>query len=57
MPVIPYVELEPTPEEDEAWNMFLRKYEDIKLPPTPHTDHDIEELYQDGLFGKSVRSL
>ena len=57
MPVIRYVELEPTPEEDEAWNMFLRKYEDIKLPPTPHTDHDIEELYQDGLFGKSVRSL
>jgi hypothetical protein len=57
MPVIPYVELEPTLEEDEAWSMFLLKYENIKLPPTPYTRNDIEEMYQDGLFGKSIRSL
>lgn len=57
MSIIPYIDIDPTPEEDEAWDLFLRKFENLKLPPTPHTDNDIEEMYQDGLFGKSVRSL
>ena len=47
-----------TPEEDEAWSLFLRKYEDLKLPPVQIQKTDVEEeIYNDGLFGKSVRSL
>jgi len=47
-----------TPEEDEAWSLFLRKYENLKLPPVQIQKTDIEkEIYDDGLFGKSVRSL
>lgn len=49
--------LEYTPEDDEAWLLFLKKFESLKLPPAPHTDYDIEEMYQDGLFGQSIRSL
>jgi hypothetical protein len=57
-----YLDIEVTPEEDEAWSLFLRKYENLKLPPvqtqikTQTTDIE-EEIYSDGLFGKSVRSL
>ena len=54
-----YNDIEVTPEEDEAWSLFLRKYEDLKLPvqiQTPTTDIE-KEIYEDGLFGKSVRSL
>ena len=58
--MINYSNLEVTPEEDEAWSLFLRKYENLKLPPvqtqTQTTDIE-EEIYSDGLFGKSVRSL
>jgi hypothetical protein len=29
--------LEYTPEDDEAWLLFLKKFENLKLPPTPST--------------------
>jgi hypothetical protein len=49
--------LEYTPEDDEAWLLFLKKFENLKLPPTPSTRKDIEEMYKDGIFNKSVRPL
>jgi len=56
--MINYNDLEVTPEEDEAWSLFLRKYENLALPITQIQKTDIEEeIYSDGLFGKSVRSL
>lgn len=50
-------DLEYTPEEDEAWNLFLRKFETHPQPPVKVEDNEDTEIYEDGLFGKSVRSL
>lgn len=49
--------LEYTPEDDESWLLFLKKFENLKLPTTPNTRKDIEENVIDGIFGKSVRPL
>ena len=43
--------------DDEAWLLFLRKFENLKLPPTPNTRKDIEENVIDGIFNKSIRPL
>jgi len=58
--MINYNDIEVTSEEDEAWSLFLRKYENLKLPPVQtqtQTTNIEEEIYSDGLFGKSIRSL
>lgn len=43
--------------DDEAWLLFLRKFENLKLPPTPNTRKDIEENVIYGIFNKSARPL
>ena len=55
--MIPNQDLEVTPEEDEAWSLFLRKYENLKFPTIQIQTTDIEEDKKDGIFGQSVRSL
>lgn len=57
--MIPLSDLEYTPEEDEAWNLFLRKFETVKIPQpiVKVEDNEDTEIYENGLFGKSVRSL
>jgi hypothetical protein len=55
--MIPHIDIDPTPEEDEAWNLFLRKFENLKLPPTPKTHKHIEENIIYGIFDKGIRPL
>jgi hypothetical protein len=43
--------------DDEAWLLFLKKFENLKLPPTPKTHKHIEEKVIDGIFNKSIRPL
>ena len=47
----------PDQSDDEAWLLFLRKFENLKFPPTPNTRKDIEENVIYGIFNKSVRPL
>jgi len=40
-----------TPEEDEAWSLFLQKFENLKFPPIQKQTTNIEEeIYDYGLF-------
>jgi len=54
--MIPFSDLAYTPEEDEAWNLFLLKFETTPQPAVKVEGNKDTEIY-DGLFGKSVRSL
>lgn len=44
-------------EDDEAWLLFLKKFENLKLSPVPKTHKYIEENVIYGIFDTSNRSL
>ena len=55
--MISHLEIPVTPEEEEAWTLFLKKYENLNFSPIKTLTTDIEEDKKDGIFGQSVRSL
>lgn len=44
-------------EDDEAWILFLKQFENLQLSPAPKIHDDIEENVIYGIFDKSIRPL